>query len=235
MCAVDKKFSAALKNQQEQNKIPVIPDIKCRSPKEGDLLKGRDPIAIAEQLTNAGAAVLSVVTEPLHFGGSLELLQRLALKTSLPILRKDFITREEQLKESKDMGASAVLLIASIMEPPKLQMLFEAALALGLEPLVEAHNESEIKLANELGVTIVGINNRNILDLERDNGDVTITESLVKIVRPGVFIVSESSIQSPEDAQRAIAAGAHAVLVGTAILQAPDPVRMYRVLTQFPG
>lgn len=227
-----KKFSTALWKQRYSGKIPVIPDIKARSPQEGDLLQGRDPVELAKALAVAGAPALSVVTEPTHFGGSPELLQRIALAASLPVLRKDFISSRAQLQESVDLGASAVLLIASMLEKEQLFKLFEAALVLGLEPLVETHNEAEIISVNELKLNIIGINNRNIVELELDDGSVSTTEKLAGLVRPEVLVISESSIASPAAVLRAIAAGAHAVLVGTAILRAQDPVEMYRQLSE---
>lgn len=221
------KCTTALWNQYHCGKIPVIPDIKCKSPGEGDLLLGRDPVVIAKSLAAAGAPVISVVTEAEHYGGSAELLRRIVQAISIPILRKDFIFDREQLLESVDIGASSVLLIASLLEKEQLLKLFEEALVLGLEPLVETHNEAEIVAVNELKLGFLGINNRNIVEWETDDGDVNTTEKLAGLVRPDVFILSESSINSPEDVLRAIAAGAHGVLVGTAILQARDPAEMY--------
>lgn len=225
------KCTTALWKQSSSGKIPVIPDIKCKSPGEGDLLLGRDPVEMAKDLVAAGAHVISVVTESEHYGGSPGLLQRIAKATSIPILRKDFITTQEQLLESVDIGASGVLLIASMLEKKQLFKLIEKALMLGLEPLVETHSEAEITTVNELNLTFLGINNRNILEWETDAGNVHTTEKLVSLVRPDVLVVSESAITSPEDVSRATAAGAHAVLVGTAILQAHDPVKMYHKLT----
>ncbi|MDD2421325.1 MAG: indole-3-glycerol-phosphate synthase [Heliobacteriaceae bacterium] len=227
-----KKYSTALWNQYHSGKIPVIPDIKSRSPGEGDLLQGRDPVKLAKALAAAGAPVLSVVTEPRYFGGSPELLRRIVQATSLLILRKDFINKREQLQESVELGASAVLLIASMLGRKKLFKLIEDALMLGLEPLVETHNEAEILSVNELNLTMIGINNRNIVELEMDDGSVSNTERLAGLIGAEVLAVSESSISSSTDVQRAIAAGAHAVLVGTAILQAKDPVVMYRGLSE---
>lgn len=207
--------------------IPVIPDIKCKSPAEGDLLMGRDPVSIALSLEAAGAPVISVVTESEHYGGSGKLLHSIAQAVSVPVLRKDFITDREQLIKSVEMGASAVLLISSMLERKQLFRLVEEAVLLGLEPLVETHSEEEIKAANEMNITFLGINNRNIIQWEMDDGDVNTTERLAGLIRPRAFLLSESSISSPEDVKRAVAAGAHSVLVGTAILKAEDPAKMY--------
>lgn len=226
------KCTTALWNQYHDRKIPVIPDIKCKSPGEGDLLFGRNPVVIAKSLAAAGAPVISVVTESNHYGGSPELLYQIAQATSIPILRKDFITTREQLLESVDIGASGVLLIASMLEEEQLFKLIEEALALGLEPLVETHDEAEIIAINELKLTFLGINNRNIVKWEMDDGNVNTTEKLAGLVRPDVLVLSESSIASTGDVLRATAAGAHAVLVGTAILKARDPVEMYHKLSE---
>jgi len=226
------KCTAALWTRHRLGKIPVIPDFKCKSPEAGDLLMGRDPIALAKSLAAAGAPVLSVVTEADHFGGSPELLRQIAQSISLPILRKDFITTRKQLHESVEIGASGVLLIAAMLGIEQLRGLIDEARALGLEPLVETHTEAEIIVANELMVTFLGINNRNIMEWEMDDGSVNTTEKLTGLVRPGALILSESSIATPNDVLRATAAGAQAVLVGTAILRAQNPVAIYKELSE---
>ena len=108
-------FLEALKKAEGQGRIPVIADIKCRSPKEGDLLAGRDPVELAWQLAAAGAPVLSVVTEAKEFGGSPELLRRLSSEVPVPFLRKDFLSSRQDLIETKEAGASAVLLMYSTL------------------------------------------------------------------------------------------------------------------------
>lgn len=211
--------------------IPVIPDIKCKSPGEGDLMAGRNPIEYAKSLADAGAPVISVVTESEHYGGSLELLQQIAEAVPVPILRKDFIKTREQLEESAKYGASGVLLISSILDKDQLANLIEQAILLGLEPLVETHNMEEINAIKDFELSFLGINNRNILEWETDNGTVNTTEKLGQFVPRKSLVLSESSIMSAEDVIRAKAAGAHAVLVGTAILKAKDPVAMYNELS----
>ena len=226
------KCTAVLWKQYHSGKPPVIPDIKCKSPGEGDLMLGRDPVEIAKSLAAAGAPVISVVTERDHFGGTPELVRQIAQATSLPILRKDFIKTRDHLLESKEMGASGVLLISSIVEKEQLYKLIEEALTLDLEPLVETHSEEEIRVVKDLKLSFLGINNRNIIEWEMDEGTVNTTEKLGDFVPSGAFVLSESSIASPEDVQRAISAGAHGVLVGTAILRAQDPVEMYHKLSE---
>ena len=139
-----RRFSAALWQHCRTGRLPVIPDIKARSPAEGDLLRGRPPVEYARTLAAAGAPVLSVVTEPRYFGGSLQSLEMIAASIPRPVLRKDFIDHEDQLMESRDAGAAAILLIAARLERRRLFKLIEAALGMGLEPLVEIHRPEEI-------------------------------------------------------------------------------------------
>lgn len=231
MSSRNQDFSSALWKQYHSGRIPVIPDIKVRSPREGDLLLGRSPVQLAEVLVKAGAQVLSVVTEKEHFGGSPQMLSEIVQAVSRPVLRKDFISRRQQLRETVHMGAQAVLLIASSLKKEHLYELIEYAHFLGLEPLVETHNEEEIRSLQGLDLSLLGINNRNIIELETDDGNVENTEELAGWAGPGTLLISESAIANPRDVKRAVQAGAHAVLVGTAILQARDPAQMYRDLS----
>jgi indole-3-glycerol phosphate synthase len=226
------RCSDLLWREYRSGRLPVIPDIKCSSPAEGDLLRGRDPLALAGELAAAGAPLLSVVTEGKHFGGSPQLLQKIAGAVAVPVLRKDFITTRKQLLETAECGAAGVLLIAARLGKKQLLKLIEEALLLGLEPLVETHNEAEIMAANELNLTFLGINNRDILLLETDDGSIDTTEKLAGLVRPGALVLSESSLMSRADLLRAMRAGAYAALVGTAILQAEDPGEFYRQLSR---
>lgn len=225
------KCSAALWKKYKSNGISVIPDIKCKSPAEGILISGGEPSALAGELVRAGAPMISVVTEKNHYGGSARLLERIAGEVSVPVLRKDFITCGDQIRETADLGASGVLLIAAMMDKRRLSEMVEESLKLGLEPLVETHTLEEIRMLEELELSLIGINNRNILELETDSGTVDTTERLIPYLRGDALIVSESSISCTGDIRRAAEAGAHAVLTGTAILRSPDPVQMYRMLS----
>ncbi|MCL2595459.1 MAG: indole-3-glycerol-phosphate synthase [Promicromonosporaceae bacterium] len=208
----------------------VIPDIKAVSPKHGDLLRGRSPLTVAKELTNLGAPCLSVVTEAANFGGSPTLLQQISASVSVPLLRKDFIETSDDLAETLDLGASAVLLIAATLTQPTLGMLYEQALHLGLEPLVEVHTPEEMTFAAALGPRLLGINNRDILNLERDGAGPGLTQTLAPTRPPDALLISESGILSPADVRRARLAGADAVLVGTALWQASDMAVAYREL-----
>ena len=221
-------FSAAIAAERGNGRAAVIPDIKCISPKEGDLLRGRDPVQVATELVSWGASVLSVVTENKHFGGSAKLLQTIVESTKVPVLRKDFIHDVAGLRETVDLGASAVLLIAASMDEKTLAILYERACHLGLEPLVEVHTAEEMAFAKTLQPRLLGINNRNILDLERDSGNPERTEHLAKEKPAGTLLISESGILSANDARQAMRAGADAVLIGTALWLAANMEVTYR-------
>ena len=223
-------FSAAIMAKNARGSAAVIPDIKCISPKHGDLLRGRDPVETAKELVGCGAPVLSVVTEQTRFGGSTALLRDIVRATGVPVLRKDFITNESALEESAELGAAAVLLICATTEQSVLAKLYERALELGLEPLVEVCSAEEMHFAAALGAKLVGINNRNITTLELDSGGVSRTARLARLAPKDALLISESGILSPEDATLAVAAGAKAVLVGTALWQAEDMAAMLRSL-----
>ena len=224
------KFSTAILTQKATGTIPVIPDVKCISPQHGDLLRGRCPVETAILLKNAGAPAMSVVTESQNFGGSLELLRNIVEATGLPILRKDFITTIDDLKISLDNGAAAILLMCATQTEKTLSELYEAALKLGFEPLVETHTLGEMQLATKLGATLVGINNRDITQLERDDGTVIHTRQLAEFAQENTILISESGINTPEEARMAIDAGADAVLIGTALWKATDMAAFYKQL-----
>lgn len=224
------RFAAAVIAENAHGRVAVIPDIKCASPKEGDLLHGRDPVVVAKFLVRCGAPVLSVVTEREHFSGSPGLLRAVAEKAGVPVLRKDFITSESALEESAELGASAVLLICALTDANTLAKLHEKAVTLGLEPLVEVHSENELRLAVSLGARLIGINNRNIMTLERDDGGPSRTLALASGAPKDALLVSESGILSPDEARLAASAGAHALLVGTALWRTHDMASMYQSL-----
>ncbi|MCL2474182.1 MAG: indole-3-glycerol-phosphate synthase [Alphaproteobacteria bacterium] len=195
----------------------TIIDFKPISPQHGDLFKGRNPVDIARQLEKAGVLGLSVVTAKEHFGGSLDLLRSIAKAVSLPVLRKDFIKSENDLYETRECGAKGVLLICATTE--NIGALHEKALSLGLKPVVEVHTPKEMKLAESINAKIIGINNKNITVLEKDDGTVEHTLELIKTAPKGTYIISESGISCKEDAEKVLKAGANAVLIGTAFWQ----------------
>lgn len=223
------RFIEALKQKSRLGFLPVIPDLKRRSPKEGALFAGRPVPALAEALQLAGAPALSVVTEPKNFSGSLGLLRQVAA-TGLPILRKDFIKTRRDIEETAEAGAAAVLLIVSMLDEETLPRLLNDCRDCGLDALVEVHTAEELALVNRLAPPLVGINNRDILRLEKDDGTVAQTGALAALVKRPALVVSESGIRDQNDARAAVQVGADAILVGTALLRAADIGAKYREL-----
>lgn len=224
------RFSPAIVAENARGFICVIPDLKCASPKEGDLLQGRDPVETAKTLVGCGAPALSVVTERERFGGSPALLNAVARAVDVPVLRKDFITDEGMIAETAALGASAVLLICALLDEKALGRLYEKANELKLEPLVEVCSAREMEWARKCGARLVGINNRDIMALELDDGGPARTAALAAGAPAGSLLVSESGILTRPDAMLAASAGANAVLVGTALWRAHDMGAMYRSL-----
>jgi len=183
----------------------------------GGDVTGSDVAEVARWLEKAGVLGLSVVTESKHFGGSLDLLRTIVKAVSIPVLRKDFIRTEDDLYETLDCGAKGVLLICSTTE--NIGALHEKAPSIGLKPVVEVHTLEEMRLAEQIGAKIIGINNKDITVFEKDEGSVDLTLNLIKAAPKGVFIISESGISSRDEAQKALNAGANAVLIGTAFWQ----------------
>jgi len=195
----------------------IIIDFKPVSPRHGGLFGGINPPEAARRLEKAGVLGLSVVTENEHFGGSLDLLRSIVQSVGLPVLRKDFIKTDDDLYETLDCGAKGVLLICSMTE--NIGELYEKALSISLTPVVEVHTRDEMDLARSIGAKVIGINNRDISVLEKDTGTVDLTLDLIKTAPKGAYIISESGISCREDAQKALDAGADAVLIGTAFWQ----------------
>lgn len=226
------RFTESLRERVQAGYVPVIPDFKMISPADGPLFAGRDVIEAARSMERAGAPALSVVTEESRFGGSAGLLSQIAEAVNIPILRKDFIRKKEDIEETVRMGASAILLICACMSEGLLRELYRASLELGIEPLVETHSEAEMQLAASLGAELIGINNRDILTLERDGGTVSTTARLSAVKPHNAFLISESGIQNTDDVRTALRSGADAVLVGTAIWKETDPFSCFKELSQ---
>lgn len=223
-------FSESLRKKKQNGFIPVVVDFKCISPSDGRLINPEDAPILAKKFEAAGAAAISVVTEQKDFGGSLEMLKQIVEAVSIPVLRKDFIRTKEEIDISVECGAKAVLLMCSVMSKEAMRMCYEYALKKGIEPLVETHNEEEMQLAKELGAEFIGINNRNILNLEKDGGTVSRTVGILKKQEHDkAFYISESGLVTKEDVLSAINAGADGVLIGTGIWKAADPVEQFRI------
>jgi len=220
---VRKSLVENIRKRQREGLFPVISEIKLRSEKLGDLIRGRDPLKLVDEMAKSPVTGISVVTESRFFGGSMSLLEDVVARVSLPVLQKDFIREASQLEQSAKLGASAVLLIASLLDDNQLVKLIDAGKEIGIELLVEVHTASEMARVKDLSFDLLGINNRDITILEIDDTDVGLTESLAKYRPLDRPLISESSIKSPEDVLRAGRAGADGVLVGTAVMLADDP------------
>lgn len=208
----------SIKKRKKQGLFPVISELKIRSEKAGDLLRGRDPLKLVKEMESCPVAGISVVTEAMHFGGSMDLLKKVISSVSAPVLHKDFIKDEEQIKESRRIGSSAILLISSILSKKELEGLIDAAKRYCIEVLLEVHTREELEEVKDMEFELLGINNRDIKILETDNTGVELTEELIKHCPDKWPIVSESAIQSANDVSRIKSAGADAVLVGTAVM-----------------
>jgi indole-3-glycerol phosphate synthase/phosphoribosylanthranilate isomerase len=210
-------FAAAL---ARPSRAGVIAEFKRRSPSRGEIRAGADPAAIAGEYEAGGACALSVLTDLPFFGGSMEDLARARAATSLPVLRKDFIVDRYQVAEAAAGGADAILLIVAALPGPELGELHAAAVAAGLDVLVEAHDRAELERALALPASIVGVNSR---DLRTMTVDLRTALDLAAAIPDRVIAVAESGIRTPEDARRLRAAGYDALLVGEHLMADADP------------
>lgn len=206
----------------------LIAEHKRRSPSAGTIREGASCADVVSAYERGGAAALSVLTEEAHFGGSLADLREARAATELPLLRKDFTIDTYQLYEAKAAGADAVLLVVGAMTPRELGALYHEAHALDLDAIVEIHDEEELDRALEVDADVLGINNR---DLEDFSVDIQRTFDLLADVPAGKVVVSESGIHSREQIDELEQVGVDAVLIGEALMRAPDPEAAVRGLT----
>jgi indole-3-glycerol phosphate synthase len=207
--------------------VKVIAEVKRRSPSRGDINAQLDPASRAREFEAGGAAAVSVLTEPTHFGGSEQDLARVREAVVLPVLRKDFIIDETQIIEARAWGASAVLLIARALEPAALVSLTAAARAWSIEPLVEVRTAAELDAALQSGARVVGVNSR---DLETLEVAPRAAYELLARVPKDIVAVAESGMRTVADVERAALAGADAVLVGTSLSESPSAASAVRAL-----
>lgn len=218
------QFEAALGTAERVN---VIAECKRRSPSKGVLASDYDPVRIARQYEQGGAAAISVLTEPTFFDGALEHLSAVRANVKVPLLRKDFIVDDYQVFEACAAGADAVLLIVAALEQASLTALQKRAWELGLATLVEVHDEAELTRAVDSGARLIGVNNRNLRTLAVD---VDASDRLAARMPRAVVAVSESGLKSREELERLAAAGYRAFLIGERFMTDPDPTDAIRKL-----
>lgn len=213
-------FERALRGNGLVAGARIIAECKRRSPSKGILRAEYDPAAHARAYAKAGAAAISVLTEPTFFDGSPDHLRDVRAAVTLPILRKDFIVSEYQLIEAAVLGADAALLIVGALEQSQLTTLLGAAERLSLAALVEIHDAAELRRAVDAGARVIGVNSRNLRTLSVDHG---VLDRIAAELPADVTAVAESGIRTHGDIERLSRAGYHAFLVGERLIAQPDP------------
>ncbi|MEY4175407.1 MAG: indole-3-glycerol phosphate synthase [Actinomycetota bacterium] len=223
---VARGFRAALAGLDH---LAVISEVKRRSPSKGDLNAGLDPVWLAQAYERGGASCLSVLTDEEFFGGSAADLQAARGACALPVLRKDFTVSERDVLDARLMGADCVLLIAAALDRAELVGFHALAVEIGLDVLVEIHDEPEMEAALEAGATLVGVNQRDLVTFQVDHARAL---RMASAMPDQVVKVAESGVRGPADAADLHAAGYHAVLVGETLVTSGDPEAAVRALTQ---
>lgn len=221
-----KGISLAESIQREQG-LAVIAEIKSASPSKGMIREEVEPTAFASAYEAGGANAISVLTDVTFFKGSNDNLIKVKNQVSLPVLRKDFIIDPIQVLESKWIGADAILLIVAALDEKRLILLSETAHRLGMEVLVEIHDETEIDLALACEPDVIGINNRNLRTFVTD---LSITERMRPLLPSDCPVIGESGVHSPMDAKRMAEANVQGILVGEYLMRQADPTQALRQL-----
>lgn len=210
--------------------VALIAEVKKASPSKGVIRADFDPASIARAYYEGGAACLSVLTDETYFQGHLDYLRVVRDAVPLQLLRKDFIIHAAQIYEARAAGADAILLIvAALPDADILRRMRELAETLGMDALVEVHDENELQIAAQSGASLIGVNNRS---LHTFDVSLETTERLIPQFPPGALAVAESGIFTPADMERVRRAGAHAVLVGESLMRASDIAQATRALLQ---
>ena len=222
---------ASLEEALRKPGLGVIGEIKRASPSRGAFAPQADPAAQLHLYEEGGAAAVSVVTDRTFFHGDPETLRALRPRTSLPLLRKDFLIHPLQVYESRLLGADAVLLLACALEQRALRELLDLARSLGMEALVEVHDEEELRRVLDTSARVLGVNNRDLRDFSVDLTTTRrLAEALDRLGGKDRVLVSESGVRSPEDAEKLARWGADGILVGEALMTDPDPTELLRRL-----
>jgi indole-3-glycerol phosphate synthase len=220
-------FRAALERAATSGRLALIAEIKRASPSKGLIRADFDPPALARAYAAGGAACLSVLTDAPSFQGADAYLAAARAATALPALRKEFLVDPWQVAQSRALGADAILVILAITDNGLAAELLSEAARLGMDALVEAHDEAEIDRAVALGAALIGVNNRNLRNFATD---LAVTERLAARIPADRLLVTESGIATPADIARLAAAGARAMLVGESLMRQPDVEAATRAL-----
>ena len=211
------------KKALSEDEISIIAEVKRASPSKGLIAEDFDYLAIAKEYDEAGASAISVLTEPYFFKGSNDYLKEISQCVSIPTLRKDFVIDEYMIWEAKALGASAVLLIVSILSIVELKKFLDLAHDLGLSAIVETHDGDEIRTALNVGAEIIGVNNRDLTDF---TVNIENSISLRRCVSGDVIFISESGIKTPEDVRKLKENDVDAVLIGETLMKSDDKKSM---------
>jgi len=226
---VSRKPLSLISAIKQKAPMGIIAEIKRQSPSKGMLQENVDPVQQAKQYEQAGAAAISVLTDYPFFKGQFADLSAVREGVNIPILCKDFIIDEVQIKKAKSVGADVILLIVAALEQEQLERLYRFASSEGMDVLVEVHDESELERALEIGATIIGINNRNLSTFVVD------LQTTVKLAEhpalAEVVLISESGIVTGEDVMRVQKAGANGVLVGETLMKSDDIAKTMQELS----
>ncbi len=220
-------LASALRTAARDVGVAVIAEIKRASPSAGSISPDADPLDRARAYEAGGAAAISVLTEPRHFGGTLDDLRTVRAAVVHPVLRKDFLLQPGQVAEARAAGADSILLIAACLSDGELRDMLEVAREMGMDPLLETHSDEDLERALATDVAVVGVNARDLESLEVD-----VPGALARLTRvPGDRVgVLESGISTAADVVAAVDAGASAILVGEALMRAADPAEKLREL-----
>lgn len=205
---------------EARDRLAVISEIKRRSPSKGDLHAELDPADMARRYEDGGASCLSVLTDTPHFGGSVSDLQIARQSCALPVLRKDFTVSALDVVDARLMGADCVLLIAAALDGAELVDFHQLAVEIGLDVLVEIHDEDELELALGADATLIGVNQRDLVTFQVDHARA---ERMAGVIPDSAVKVAESGVRDSADARRLESAGYDAVLVGETLVTSPDP------------
>lgn len=211
--------------------VALIAEVKHASPSKGVLIDPFDPVALGAVYAQNGAAAISVLTDERFFQGHLDHLSAVCRAVDVPVLRKEFVIDPYQVYEGRAAGADALLLIVAALDDARLEDLHALIEALGMAALVEVHNEAELERALRVDPRLVGVNNR---DLATFTVDLATTERLARLIPPGVTLVAESGLHTPDDVARMGAAGADAVLIGASLVTAARREMLVKTLSRQP-